>query len=170
MTTLIDAAINDKDLLLDAEATVSLFRDRAVRASTRKAINDAIIAMAAARRLLVAEIRQAEDAADEAAMALLAQAPAKKASTLPGCECPQCLKPHDFVGGFGSTECDVCGKGLRHRAHLGAVHTVGGIVIGTHGTKYADGIPYGTTHDMDCPGCQNTPFTASPRSETYWAS
>lgn len=22
----------------------------------------------------------------------------------------------------------------------------------------------------DCPGCQGTSFTASPRSETYWAS
>lgn len=29
---------------------------------------------------------------------------------------------------------------------------------------------YGHTHDMDCPGCAGTPFTASPRSETYWAS
>ena len=29
---------------------------------------------------------------------------------------------------------------------------------------------YGMTHDMDCPGCKDTPFTASPRSETYWSS
>jgi hypothetical protein len=29
---------------------------------------------------------------------------------------------------------------------------------------------YGRTHDTDCPGCQNTSFTASPRSETYWSS
>ena len=29
---------------------------------------------------------------------------------------------------------------------------------------------YGRTHDMDCPGCQDTPFTLSPRSETYWAT
>lgn len=29
---------------------------------------------------------------------------------------------------------------------------------------------YGQRHDMDCPGCQDTPFTLSPRSETYWAS
>ncbi len=29
---------------------------------------------------------------------------------------------------------------------------------------------YGRVHDMDCPGCINTPFTASPRSETYWSS
>lgn len=32
------------------------------------------------------------------------------------------------------------------------------------------GWPYGTTHDMDCPGCAGTSFTASPRSETYWCS
>ena len=25
-------------------------------------------------------------------------------------------------------------------------------------------------HTMDCPGCQDTPFTSSPRSETYWSS
>lgn len=25
-------------------------------------------------------------------------------------------------------------------------------------------------HAMDCPGCMNTPFTLSPRSETYWSS
>lgn len=25
-------------------------------------------------------------------------------------------------------------------------------------------------HAMDCPGCANTPFTLSPRSETYWCS
>ena len=29
---------------------------------------------------------------------------------------------------------------------------------------------YGVTHDMDCPGCEGTSFTASPRSETYWSS
>jgi hypothetical protein len=29
---------------------------------------------------------------------------------------------------------------------------------------------YGVTHDMDCPGCQDTSFLASPRSETYWSS
>jgi hypothetical protein len=33
-----------------------------------------------------------------------------------------------------------------------------------------EGWPYGTTHDMSCPGCQDIPFTLSPRSETYWAS
>jgi hypothetical protein len=25
-------------------------------------------------------------------------------------------------------------------------------------------------HAMDCPGCVNTPFTASPRSESYWCN
>jgi hypothetical protein len=25
-------------------------------------------------------------------------------------------------------------------------------------------------HAMDCPGCEGTAFTASPRSETYWSS
>lgn len=44
------------------------------------------------------------------------------------------------------------------------VHTVGGKPIPP------EGVPYGTTHDYDCPACQDTPFTASPRSETYWAS
>lgn len=44
------------------------------------------------------------------------------------------------------------------------VHTVGGEPIGPAG------IAYGTRHDMDCPACQGTPYTASPRSETYWAS
>lgn len=29
---------------------------------------------------------------------------------------------------------------------------------------------YGIRHDMDCPGCQDTPYLSSPRSETYWAS
>lgn len=44
------------------------------------------------------------------------------------------------------------------------VHTVRGKPIGPEGS------PYGVTHDMDCPGCVDTPFTASPRSETYWSS
>jgi len=44
------------------------------------------------------------------------------------------------------------------------VHTVRGLPIGP------EGVAYGTTHDMSCPACQDTPFTASPRSETYWAS
>ena len=25
-------------------------------------------------------------------------------------------------------------------------------------------------HTMDCPACQDTPFTLSPRSETYWSA
>ena len=44
------------------------------------------------------------------------------------------------------------------------VHTVRGAPIGP------EGVPYGTTHDMDCPGCEGTSFLTSPRSETYWAS
>lgn len=43
------------------------------------------------------------------------------------------------------------------------VHTV-------DGKTSEDGWPYGTTHDYDCPGCVDTPFLASPRSETYWSS
>lgn len=50
------------------------------------------------------------------------------------------------------------------------VHTRGGDVIGDPNGKYPNGIQYGQTHDADCPGCKDTPFTASPRSETYWAS
>jgi hypothetical protein len=44
------------------------------------------------------------------------------------------------------------------------VHTVRGQAIGP------DGSPYGVTHDYDCPGCEGTAFTSSPRSETYWSS
>jgi len=44
------------------------------------------------------------------------------------------------------------------------VHTVGGKPIGP------EGVPYGTTHDWDCPGCKDIPYLSSPRSETYWAS
>jgi hypothetical protein len=56
--------------------------------------------------------------------------------------------------------------GVRERvlAASSASHTVRGKAIGS------EGIPYGTTHDYDCPACATTSFTASPRSETYWAS
>ena len=43
-------------------------------------------------------------------------------------------------------------------------HTVRG---GKDAREFGD---YGVTHDMDCPGCKDIPFTASPRSETYWSS
>lgn len=45
------------------------------------------------------------------------------------------------------------------------VHTVRGETSET-------GWPYGTTHDYRCPACvmSGASFTASPRSETYWAS
>jgi hypothetical protein len=43
-------------------------------------------------------------------------------------------------------------------------HTVRG---GKPAAEFGD---YGVTHDMDCPGCQDTSFLASPRSETYWQS
>lgn len=57
------------------------------------------------------------------------------------------------------------------RAAVGStIHTARGSVIGDPNGAFPDGIPYGQTHDMDCPGCKDTPFTASPRSETYWAS
>jgi hypothetical protein len=39
-----------------------------------------------------------------------------------------------------------------------------------NGQTSAEGWPYGTTHDMDCPGCSDTPFTSSPRSEAYWSA
>jgi hypothetical protein len=54
-------------------------------------------------------------------------------------------------------------EGVALRSTL-PIHTVRGKPIGP------EGAPYGTTHDMDCPSCQDTPFTASPRSETYWSS
>jgi hypothetical protein len=44
------------------------------------------------------------------------------------------------------------------------VHTIRGKPIGPEGSAY------GVTHDMDCPGCRDIPFTLSPRSETYWCS
>jgi len=47
-----------------------------------------------------------------------------------------------------------------------AVHTINGRPIDNETNPGT----YGRTHDMDCPGCQGTSFTASPRSETYWAS
>lgn len=43
-------------------------------------------------------------------------------------------------------------------------HTIAGKPVGPEGS------PYGVTHDYDCPGCADIPFTASPRSETYWSS
>jgi len=46
----------------------------------------------------------------------------------------------------------------------GPVHTVRG---GKPASIFGG---YGVTHDMDCPGCKDTSFTASPRSETYWSS
>ena len=59
-------------------------------------------------------------------------------------------------------EC-VCGENL---SWLPKRHRVGGKPIPS------TGVPYGTTHDNDCPGegCADVPFTLSPRSETYWAS
>ena len=44
-------------------------------------------------------------------------------------------------------------------------HTIGGQPIGPDNPG-----EYGRTHDFKCPGCQSSSFTASPRSETYWAS
>lgn len=44
------------------------------------------------------------------------------------------------------------------------IHTIGNKPIGPEGAEY------GVRHDYNCPGCINTPFTASPRSETYWAN
>lgn len=43
-------------------------------------------------------------------------------------------------------------------------HTVRGELIGL------EGVPYGTTHDRDCPGCQGRPYGTSPRDEAYWTS
>ncbi len=51
-------------------------------------------------------------------------------------------------------------------AVFGVVHTIGGKPINDVTNPGA----YGRTHDMDCPACVSIPFTASPRSETYWSS
>lgn len=47
------------------------------------------------------------------------------------------------------------------------IHTIGGRMIGPDNPG-----AYGRTHDMNCPACvaSGTPYTASPRSETYWSS
>ena len=42
-------------------------------------------------------------------------------------------------------------------------HTVRGELIGL------EGVPYGTTHDRDCPGCDG-PYGTTPRDEAYWSS
>ena len=46
------------------------------------------------------------------------------------------------------------------------VHTRGGqpIPLG--------GLPYGVTHDLDCPACvaSGRPWGADPRSEAYWSA
>ena len=60
----------------------------------------------------------------------------------------------------GTARCDH----QRDRATDRHVHTYRGQPIGP------EGLPYGTPHDYDCPGCIDTPFTLSPRSETYWSS
>lgn len=46
------------------------------------------------------------------------------------------------------------------------IHTVRGVAIGP------EGVPYGTTHDMDCSACvaSGASFEATPRSEAYWSS
>ena len=42
-------------------------------------------------------------------------------------------------------------------------HTVRGNLIGY------EGVPYGTLHDRDCPGCDG-PYGTTPRDEAYWSS
>lgn len=43
-------------------------------------------------------------------------------------------------------------------------HTVRGELIGL------EGVPYGTVHDWDCPGCAGRPYGTAPNSEAYWSS
>jgi hypothetical protein len=60
------------------------------------------------------------------------------------------------------------GRGSDANGELNAPppHRVGGKTIGP------EGVPYGTTHDGNCPACiaSGASFTSSPRSETYWSS
>jgi hypothetical protein len=66
-----------------------------------------------------------------------------------------------------ATEAEALISDLRQRiapVESTPVHTVRG------GKPAAEFGAYGVPHDMDCPGCQGTSFTASPRSEAYWAS
>lgn len=45
------------------------------------------------------------------------------------------------------------------------VHTIGGERIGPDNPG-----EYGRTHDLSCPACEGTSFSASPRSEAYWCA
>ena len=72
-----------------------------------------------------------------------------------------------IVAGFTTRTCSFCGQQERPSTtclNQKTVHTVRGKPIGPEGS------PYGVTHDYDCPGCEGTSYTASPRSETYWSS
>ena len=85
-----------------------------------------------------------------------------------GWVCYQCLEGPRCESGWTGDRCtfDLFHEGPHSNEYPNDQprHTVGGKVIGP------EGVPYGTTHDMLCPGCQGTSFTASPRSETYWSS
>lgn len=68
---------------------------------------------------------------------------------------------HQSVWRHGTARCVF----MRDRATDRDVHTIGGRPIGPDNPGH-----YGRTHDFNCPGCIDTPYTISPRSETYWAS
>lgn len=66
---------------------------------------------------------------------------------------------------------DAALQGMKRAAEVASQvlppHTIGGKAIGADNPG-----EYGRTHDGDCPACvaSGASFTASPRSETYWAS
>jgi uncharacterized CHY-type Zn-finger protein len=78
-------------------------------------------------------------------------------------DCWSVLRPTEYEPNtFNLGECDRCHQ-------TAAVHRVRREELEQHPLHT---LRPGSTmfHTMDCPGCQNTPFTASPRSETYWCS
>ena len=76
-------------------------------------------------------------------------------------QCPCACNSGGFSGGCGHAGCS---GGINvSRPRPSPVHRSRGRIVGR------EGIPYGQTHDMDCPGCADTPSLLSPRSDTYWS-
>lgn len=92
-----------------------------------------------------------------------------------GCQCGHVLAKHAVVGcvGIGADlglEYDVPPDEMCACTEFVMDKPVNGHLV--RGEASATGWPYGTTHDYDCPGpgCADTNFQSSPRSEHYWSS
>jgi hypothetical protein len=144
------AAITDIAVLTTVVDVLEGFRRTgATTAAARSALRDAANSLDAERRDLQHAVWTYED---ELATEVLATA----------------LAGTDETDWTGTEDYDaMTRKGLDEvpTVDCGPVHTVGG-------KTSVEGWPYGTTHDADCPACvaSGSSFTASPRSETYWAS